>query len=142
MELQGRIVRVLGESSGTNQQGNPWRKFEYLFGYYENQSDLYERHVVLSFMNDRVDQYKNFKENDKVKVRIALTAYERPQGSGKYYNDIRTGDMSLIAPVQQPIQQPQTDGGTGAAPSAPAPTSGQAPQQSAGEGGKDDDLPF
>ena len=144
MELQGRIVRVLGETTGTNQQGNPWRKFEYLFGYYENQSDLYERHVVLSFMNDRVDQYRNFKENDKVKVRIALTASERPQGSGKFYNDIRTGDMSLIAPVQQPIQQPQADGGTGAAPSAPSPTSVQAPQQqqSTGEGGKDDDLPF
>lgn len=64
MELQGRIVRVLGETSGTNQQGNPWRKFEYLFGYYENPSDIYERHVVLSFMNDRVDQYRNFKENE------------------------------------------------------------------------------
>lgn len=145
MELQGRIVRVLGETSGTNQQGNPWRKFEYLFGYYENPSDIYERHVVLSFMNDRVDQYKNFNENDKVKVRIALTAYERPQGSGKFYNDIRTGDMSLIAPVQQPAPQPQTDGGSGAAPSAAAPASGQAPQsqgQNTGEGGKDDDLPF
>ena len=145
MELQGRIVRVLGEASGTNRQGNPWRKFEYLFGYYENPSDIYERHVVLSFMNDRVDQYRNFKENDKVKVRIALTAYERPQGSGKFYNDIRTGDMSLIAPVQQPAQQPQADGGTGAAPSAPAPTSGQTPQsqeQNTGEGGNADDLPF
>ena len=136
---------MLGETSGTNQQGNPWRKFEYLFGYYENPSDIYERHVVLSFMNDRVDQYRNFKENDKVKVRIALTAYEWPQGSGKYYNDIRTGDMSLITPVQQPAQQPQADSGTGAAPSAAAPKSGQAPQgqgQNTGEGGKGDDLPF
>ena len=154
MELQGRIVRVLGETSGTNQQGNPWRKFEYLFGYFENPSDIYERHVVLSFMNDRVDQYRNFKDNDRVKVRIALTAYERPQGSGKFYNDIRTGDMSLITTAQQPAPQPQADGGTGAAPTPPL-----GGQQSSGipgggafgldnqppvnqEGGKADDLPF
>ena len=153
MEVQGRIVRVLGETSGTNQQGNPWRKFEYLFGYYENPSDIYERHVVLSFMNDRVDQYKNFKENDKVKVRIALTAYERPQGSGKFYNDIRTGDMSLIVPVQQPAPQPQADGGTGAAPTPVGQQSSAVPgggafglqnqppvNQEGGENG--DDLPF
>lgn len=154
MELQGRIVRVLGETSGTNQQGNPWRKFEYLFGYYENPSDIYERHVVLSFMNDRVDQYRNFKENDRVKVRIALTAYERPQGSGKFYNDIRTGDMSLITTTQQPAPQPQADGGTGAAPTPPlgghqssaVPGGGafglenQPPVNQ--EGGNADDLPF
>ena len=154
MELQGRIVRVLGETSGTNQQGNPWRKFEYLFGYYENPSDIYERHVVLSFMNDRVDQYRNFKENDRVKVRIALTAYERPQGSGKFYNDIRTGDMSLITTAQQPAPQPQTDGGTGAAPTPPL--GGQQSSAVPGggafgldnqppvnqEGGNADDLPF
>jgi len=154
MELQGRIVRVIGETSGTNQQGNPWRKFEYLFGYYENPSDIYERHVVLSFMNDRVDQYRNFKENDRVKVRIALTAYERPQGSGKFYNDIRTGDMSLITTTQQPAPQPQADGGTGAAPTPPlgGQQSSVVPGDGASglenqppvnqEGGNADDLPF
>ena len=145
MELQGRIVRVLGESNGTNQQGNPWRKLEYLFGYYENPSDIYERNIVLSYMNDHVDQNKGYKENDQVKVRVAMTCREYPQGSGRYFNDIRCGDLQMIQRAQQPAQQQQQqDGGTGAAPAPSAPTTGTAPQgqgQSTGEGGSDG-LPF
>lgn len=147
MELQGRIVRVLGETSGTNQQGNPWRKLEYLFGYYENPSDIYERNIVLSYMNDHMDQNKGYQENDQVKVRVAMTCREYPQGSGRYFNDIRCGDLQMIqrangtAVAQQNTQQ---DGGTGAAPAPSAPTTGDASQgqgQSTGEGGADD-LPF
>lgn len=132
MEIKGRIVKVLGETQGTNQQGQPWRKFEYLFGYYENPSDLYERNIVVSFMNDRVDQFKNFKEGDKVKVRVALTCREYPQFSGHYFNDIRTGDMVLIEANQQ-HQQVATNGD----PSVNGPT----PQPQTNEGGGDD-LPF
>lgn len=140
MELQGRIVRVLGESSGTNQQGTPWRKIEYLFGFYENPSDIYERNIVLSFMNDHVDQNKNFHENDNVKVRVALTCREYPQGSGRYFNDIRNGDLIMVHRADggtQPQVSTQADGGTGSAPAAAAPTTGKT-----GEGGKADDLPF
>ena len=133
MELQGRIVRVLGETSGTNQQGNPWRKLEYLFGFYENPSDLYERTIVLSFMNDRIETNKGYNVGDVVKVRVAMTCRENPQGSGRYFNDIRNGDLMMVHKAtpatggQQPAPQP-----------APAPQ--QQPQQQ--EGGKADDLPF
>ena len=131
MELQGRIVRVLGEQAGTNQQGKPWRKIEYLFGYYENPSDIYERNIVLSFMNDRVDQNAGYKENDKVKVRVALTCREYPQGSGRYFNDIRNGDLMMIQ---------RAEGGTQQTAQQPEPKAEE--QQKPQEGGKDDDLPF
>lgn len=137
MELQGRIVRVLGETSGTNQQGNPWRKLEYLFGFYENPSDLYERTIVLSFMNDRIETNKGYNVGDVVKVRVAMTCRENPQGSGRYFNDIRNGDLMMVQKAtpatggQQPAPQPA---------SQPAPAPQQQPQQQ--EGGKADDLPF
>lgn len=96
MELQGRILRVLGESSGTNQQGNPWRKLEYLFGFYENPSDIYERSIVLSFMNDHVDTNKGYNVGDIVRVRVAMKCREYPQGSGRYFNDIYNGDLMMV----------------------------------------------
>lgn len=130
MELQGRILRVLGETSGTNQQGNPWRKLEYMFGFYENPSDLYERTIVLSFMNDHVDANKGYNVGDVVKVRVAMKCREYPAGSGRFFNDIFNGDLMMVkratlatggeqiqqtaaqpAPATQPAAQPQTDGG-------------------------------
>lgn len=136
MELQGRILRVLGESSGTNQQGNPWRKLEYIFGFYENPSDLYERSIVLSFMNDRIETNKGYNVGDVVKVRVAMTCRESPQGSGRYFNDIRNGDLMMVQRAT-----PAT-GGQQPAPQTPAPQPAPAPQPQNQEGGKADDLPF
>ena len=139
MELQGRIVRVLGETSGTNQQGNPWRKLEYLFGFYENPSDLYERTIMLSFMNDHVDTNKGYNVGDVVKVRVAMKCREYPAGSGRYFNDIYNGDLMMVQKAtpatggQQPA--PQTASQPAQQPNPFGPPANQ-------EGGKADDLPF
>ena len=105
MELKGRVVRVLPTASGVSQTGNQWRKQEFIFGYYENPSDIYERNVKLDLMNDRIDKYK-LEAGDEIKVRIALSCREYPQGSGKYFNDIRTGDITIIKKANQGVQQP------------------------------------
>ena len=135
MELQGRIVRVLGETSGTNQQGNPWKKLEYIFGFYENPSDLYERSIVLSFMNDRIETNKGYNVGDVVKVRVAMTCRESPQGSGRYFNDIRNGDLMMVQRAT-----PAT-GGQQPAPQTPAPQTPE-PKPQTQEGGNANDLPF
>lgn len=105
MELKGRVVRVLPTASGVSQTGNQWRKQEFIFGYYENPSDIYERNVKLDLMNDRIEKY-NLEAGDEIKVRIALSCREYPQGSGKYFNDIRTGDITIIKKASQTAQQP------------------------------------
>lgn len=137
MELTGRVVRVLPVASGTSQQGNQWQKQEFIFGFYENPSDIYERNIKLDLMNDRIEKYK-LAENDQIKVRIAMNCHEYPQGSGKYFNDIRTGDITIIKKTgtdgpqednnQQADNQPQQQNNT--------PTG-----DANGEGGADD-LPF
>ena len=136
MELQGRILRVLGETSGTNQQGNPWKKFEYIFGFYENPSDLYERSIVLSFMNDRVETNKGYNVGDVVKVRVAMTCRESPQGSGRYFNDIRNGDLMMVQRAT-----PATGGQPQPAAVAQQQNQQPAPEPQAQEGGTND-LPF
>lgn len=133
MELTGRVVRVLPVASGTSQQGNQWQKQEFIFGFYENPSDIYERNIKLDLMNERIEKYK-LAENDQIKVRIALSCREYPQGSGKYFNDIRTGDITIIKKAgtadndQQAGNQPQQKNN--------APIGNEN-----GEGGSDD-LPF
>ena len=101
-----------------------------MFGFYENPSDLYERTIVLSFMNDHVDANKGYNVGDVVKVRVAMKCREYPAGSGRFFNDIFNGDLMMVkratlatggeqiqqtaaqpAPATQPAAQPQTDGG-------------------------------
>lgn len=137
MELTGRVVRVLPVASGTSQQGNQWKKQEFIFGFYENPSDIYERNIKLDLMNDRIEKYK-LAENDQIKVRIALSCREYPQGSGKYFNDIRTGDITIIkkAGTDGPQEDNNQQAGNQPQQQNNAPTGNEN-----GEGGSDD-LPF
>ena len=141
MELQGRVVRLLPLKEGVSQAGNPYRTQEFIFGYYENQSDIYERNILLNVRNENIEKYK-LAENDKIKVRISLGCREYPQDSGKYFNDIRTGDITIIQKANvegtQQAAQPVNDSHV---------NNNQQPQQNAAtggenQGGDDDDLPF
>ena len=142
MELQGRVVRLLPLKEGVAQStGNPYRTQEFIFGYYENQSDIYERNILLNVRNENIEKYK-LAENDKIKVRISLGCREYPQGSGKYFNDIRTGDITIIQKANvegtQQAAQPVNDShvNNNQQPQLNAATGGE------NQGGDDDDLPF
>lgn len=137
MELTGRVVRVLPLASGTSQQGNQWQKQEFIFGFYENPSDIYERNIKLDLMNERIEKYK-LAENDQIKVRIALSCREYPQGSGKYFNDIRTGDITIIKKVGLNGSQ---DDNNQPADNQPQQQNNTPRGDENGEGGSDD-LPF
>ena len=142
MELQGRVVRLLPLKEGVAQStGNPYRTQDFIFGYYENQSDIYERNILLNVRNENIEKYK-LAENDKIKVRISLGCREYPQGSGKYFNDIRTGDITIIQKANiegtQQAAQPANDSQVNNNPQ---------PQQNAATGSENqvdesDDLPF
>jgi hypothetical protein len=142
MELQGRVVRLLPLKEGVAQStGNPYRTQDFIFGYYENQSDIYERNILLNVRNENIEKYK-LAENDKIKVRISLGCREYQQGSGKYFNDIRTGDITIIQKANvegtQQSAQPANDSQVNINPQ---------PQQNAATGGENhgcesDDLPF
>lgn len=141
MELTGRVVRVLPIASGTSQQGNQWQKQEFIFGFYENPSDIYERNIKLDLMNERIEKYK-LAENDQIKVRIALSCREYPQGSGKYFNDIRTGDITIIKKLgTEGAQQPAQAENNPQANNQPQQQNNAPTGDANGEGGTDD-LPF
>ena len=138
MELQGRVVRLLPLKEGVAQStGNPYRTQEFIFGYYESADSIYEKNILLNVRNENIEKY-NLAENDKIKVRISLGCREYPQGSGKYFNDIRTGDITII-------QKANVEAADDA--NAKQPNNNQQPQQNAthgdeNQGGEKDDLPF
>lgn len=137
MELQGRVVRLLPLKEGVSQAGNPYKTQEFIFGYYESADSIYEKNILLNIRNENIEKY-DLKENDKIKVRISLGCREYPQGSGKYFNDIRTGDITIIQRTNTEAAQPANNGQA---------NNNTQPQQNAATGGKnhggdDDDLPF
>ena len=138
MELQGRVVRLLPLKEGVSQStGNPYRTQEFIFGFYESADSIYEKNILLSVRNENIEKYK-LAENDKIKVRIALSCREYPQGSGKYFNDIRTGDITIIQKANAGSAHP-TNGHQE--------NNNPQPQQNAdtgveNQGGESDDLPF
>jgi len=138
MELQGRVVRLLPLKEGVAQStGNPYRTQEFIFGYYESADSIYEKNILLNVRNENIEKYK-LTENDKIKVRISLGCREYPQGSGKYFNDIRTGDITIIQKANAEAAQPTNDGqaNNNPQPQQNAPTGGE------NQGGDADDLPF
>lgn len=52
MELQGKIIVVLPERSGTSQRGNQWRSISYVL---ETQ-DQYPKKLAFDVTNDKIDQ--------------------------------------------------------------------------------------
>lgn len=131
MELTGRVVRLLPLKEGVSQAGNPYRTQDFIFGFYESADSIYEKNIVLNVRNENIEKYK-LAENDKIKVRISLGCKEYPQGSGKYFNDIRTGDITII---QKAGSQQAADDTVGKEATAE-------PQPTEKQGGKNDDLPF
>lgn len=141
MELSGRVVRLLPLKEGVSQAGNPYRTQDFIFGFYEHQSDIYERNIILNIRNENIEKYK-LVENDQIKVRIALTCREYPQGSGKYFNEIRTGDITIIQKVNQEPQNAPA-GGSSEQETTDSPAQAQnAADNSTQTKGKCNDLPF
>jgi hypothetical protein len=138
MELQGRVVRLLPLKEGVAQStGNPYRTQEFIFGFYESNDSIYEKNILLNIRNENIEKY-NLKENDKIKVRISLGCREYPQGSGKYFNDIRTGDITII----QKANVKAADGTNAQQPTTTPAQQQNAPTGGENQGGESDDLPF
>ena len=138
MVIQANVCAVGKIQTGTSQQsGNQWRKQEFVVEWFVNQNDTQSQKIVLSLMNDRIEQY-NLQVGDKVEVRFDLRYREYQE---RFYQDVYmpydglkkigkvTKDTAALQPaqatnVQQPANSPQ-------------------PQNNAPQGGeKSDDLPF
>ena len=142
MVIQANVCAVGKIQTGTSQQsGNQWRKQEFVVEWFVNPNDTQSQKIVLSMMNDRIEQY-NLQVGDKVEVRFDLRYREYQE---RFYQDVYmpydglkkiskvTKDTATLQPAQVPTTQ--------------QPTNSQQPQNNAPQGGENqkggaDDLPF
>lgn len=151
MELQGKIIVVLPERSGTSQRGNQWRSITYVL---ETQ-EQYPKKLAFDVTNDKIDQL-NIQIGEILTVQFDINAREY---NGRWFNSINAWNV-----VRQEQQAPVQGGGfsgnvqTGAQAAQQAmassanmagvanPTNPQNPypprQQPAQPQGNSDDLPF
>ena len=131
MEFKGRIMKVLPVTSGTSQNGNEWKKQEFVFEYFEQQTDRYSDKVCLSIMNDRIAEY-DLHENDEVLIGFGHSIREY---QGRFYNELRLYKFQKLTQAQP---QPKTAQGQAQGTQA-APNTAQAQAQQAADA---DPLPF
>lgn len=148
MELQGKIIVVLPERSGTSQRGNQWRSITYVL---ETQ-EQYPKKLAFDVTNDKIDQL-NIQFGEILTVQFDINAREY---NGRWFNSINAWNV-----IRQTQQAPAQCGGysgnvqTGAQAAQQAmasatnvsnPTNTQNPypprQQPAQPQGNSDDLPF
>lgn len=142
MVIQANVCAVGKIQTGTSQQsGNQWRKQEFVVEWFVNPNDTQSQKIVLSLMNDRIEQY-NLQVGDKVEVRFDLRYREYQE---RFYQDVYmpydglkkiskvTKDTATLQPAQAPTAQQATNSPQ---PQNNAPTGGE------NQGGQGDDLPF
>lgn len=81
MEVKGKIIKDLGEKSGTSQAGNPWKKHEYVLETVEARP----RQIHFDFFGERADQYP-LQQGDDVTLSFDIESREY---QGRWYTSIR-----------------------------------------------------
>ena len=112
MELQGKIIAVLPERSGTSQRGNQWRSISYVL---ETQ-EQYPKKLAFDVTNDKIDQL-NIQFGEILTVQFDINAREY---NGRWFNSVNAWNV-----IRQTQQAPAQCGGF----SGNAQSSAQAAQQ-------------
>lgn len=133
MELQGKVIAVLPEKSGTSARGE-WKVQEYVV----ETHDAYPKKMVFSvFGADRISRF-NIQIGQEVTVSFDIDAHEY---QGRWFNSIRAFDVRQVDPASVGMQPGVVPGAAfGPAPAQPAAPAAQ-PAPAATED-KVDDLPF
>lgn len=109
MEFTGRIMKVLGERTGTSQKtGNEWKAIQFIFEYFENPSDRFSDKVVLETFHE--SHFPLIVEGANVRIGFGHSVRTH---EGRTFNELRMykfealdGQQQLAPMANQPAQQP------------------------------------
>lgn len=100
MQINGTIVKVLPEVSGTSKSGKAWRKREYVVEYEHGQ---YPKSVVFSVMGDNIDKL-NIQPGMEYDLNIDFEARE---WNGRYFLQASCWRATALQPTATvPAAQP------------------------------------
>lgn len=109
MDLKGKIIQFLGESSGTSKSGNPWRKREWVLETLDFGS--FPRKVVFTVFGDKIDNLPLVEVGRDYVVSIDI---ESREFNGRWFTNINAYRVQEQVPVQG--QNDATGMGTGIPP--------------------------
>lgn len=98
MDFKGRIYKVLPLQSGTSAKGDTWQRLDFIFEYFERDTDRWSDKVLLSVMNDRIKEY-DIHEGDEVLIGFGHSVREY---QGRYYNDLRIYKYESLTKTPMP----------------------------------------
>ena len=128
MEVEGKIIQFIGETSGiAKASGNPWKKKEYVL----ETKESFPRKIAFDFFGERADQFP-LNVGDEIRLSFDIESREY---QGRWYTSIRgwkSEPLTAAAPAAQPM-----GGAPGTVP--PPPMMGVPPVEPAGS---NEDLPF
>lgn len=136
MELQGKIIAVLPERSGTSARGE-WKTQDYVVETHDN----YPRKMVFNvFGADRIARF-NIQVGQEVTVSFDIDAHEY---NGRWFNNIRAFDVRPVDPASVGAQPGVMPGSVfGSAPASDPFSAPVAPGQPQAEpADTTNDLPF
>ena len=85
MEIQGKVIVVLPERSGTSQRGNQWRSISYVL---ETQ-EQYPKKLAFDVTNDKIDQL-NIQLGEILTVQFDINAREY---NGRWFNSVNAWNV-------------------------------------------------
>lgn len=98
MEYRGRIYKVLPIQSGKKENGSEWRRQDFIFEYFEHETDRWTDKVVLNIMNERIEQY-DIHEGDEVVIGFG---HNTRDFNGRYYNELRMYKFEKVNSISTP----------------------------------------
>lgn len=122
-------MKLLPVRSGQKSDGSEWRSQEFVFEFFENPDNWWSEKVLLSLMNERIDEYQ-LKEGDEVRVNFGHSVREY---QGRLYNEPRLRRLQKVSVAASATVQSASVAAKENGSEAPAPAT---------DGGKKDDLPF
>jgi hypothetical protein len=81
LEITGKIIQIMDETSGTSKAGNAWTKQEFVIETF----DKFPKKVAISVMGDKVAELKKFKSGDQIKASLNIDSREY---QGKWFTNI------------------------------------------------------
>ena len=123
LQITGKVIQILEEQSGEGRNG-PWRKQEFIL----ETPGQYPKQVCLVQWGDAIDK-ANVQEGETLTAHIDIQSREY---NGRWYTDVKAWRVERA--------QAAAGGAPGGAP--PAFADEPWPEDTGGDGGGDDDLPF
>lgn len=133
MEVTGKIILVVGETSGVSKSsGKPWKKKNFVLETQDGGS--FPRKIAFDLFGDRVDQFP-INVGDEITLSFDIESREY---MGKWYTDIRGWKVEKLDPSQVPATPPSAYSAASGAPVPPPPVVNMPPVEPANS----EDLPF